>query len=155
MSNVPDPPSQDRWQQLIDDAEAVTDELRSDGWDVSLLTPGDITVVPEGERRGLSILVPDDQYESIERLVEKTDLAFDTSDIFRTVAGGQVLTLLVQKAEAAKRAVVIPLIYTVTDLESVMEPGAAGRDLCIHVRPLAVDEWVTFTQSDPGLFLPE
>jgi hypothetical protein len=155
MSNVPDSLSGDGWQQLNDDAEAVADEYRSDGWDVSRLTPGDITVVEEGERRGLSVLVPDDQYDAVEHQVWQTDIAFNTSDVFRRVAGGQVLTLLVQKATTAKRAVVIPLSYTVTDLESVVDPGAENEKLRVHVRPLTVDEWVTFTQSDPALFLPE
>lgn len=151
--NIEGPPANE-WQTLLLEGEAVAEEHRDDGWDVELLRPGDVTVVEDGERRGISVLVPDSQYESIKQLVRRDDLVPRTSEVFRNVVNDHVLLLAVEKDSVTNNAVVIPLAYSLETARTVVEIAKKEDQLDVHVRALSLDDWVTFLHDDASLFGP-
>ena len=68
--DVHDPPPavEERWGELLEDAETTAAEYDADGYETRLVHPGDVTPVT-GEPYGLDVLAPGDEFEALEALV--------------------------------------------------------------------------------------
>ena len=75
----PPPAVEQRWGELLEDAETTAAEYDADGYETRLVHPGDVTPVT-GEPYGLDVLAPGDEFEALEALVERA--TFDTSHVY-------------------------------------------------------------------------
>jgi hypothetical protein len=146
------------WEDVIEDMEATAAEYREDEWDVLELHPGDVTPLgPDGPRAswGLDVLVPDDEFAELERIVVEESGAFDTCEVFRATGGGLVFAVVAMLDEQRRDAVVFPVYYHPGDAEEMLAAAREAGTMRTHLRTLAAEPVVTLEQADPSLFDPE
>jgi hypothetical protein len=139
----------EHWEELLGDMSDIADGYRDSGWGVLELHPGDVTVVTES-RRGLDVLVPDDEFAQLEGWV--ADGTFPEHEVYRAEAG-LVFLLVVLRNPADERAVCCPSYYPHAEAERLRGVAEAEGRLYTHVRNLA-EEYVTFTHEEPAEFFP-
>ncbi len=140
----------DEWAELLADAEAMAGRYREEGWTAVVVTTRDAAAVDD-DLFGLDVLVPDDEYERIEDIVETG--AVDRTHAFRTDAAGVRLLVVVAEATAAEEAVLVPAYLSLEDVETLRERADTEGTMYTHVRTLATDTRVTVQHEDPELFL--
>jgi hypothetical protein len=144
------PAIREHWEDMVAEMEAIAAEYRENGWSVLELHPGDVTVVTES-RRGLDVLLPDDEFERFADWAAEG--AFDEHEVYRAEAG-IVFLLVVLRDEATDRAVCCPAYYAFDEVETLRGIVEADGRLATHVRNLA-EEYVTVTHEEPAEFFPE
>jgi len=150
----------DLWENTTDDMEATAAELREQGWETVELHPGAVTPLPrletedgyEDDRTGFDVLVPGNEFPEAQAAVDGAE--FDEYEAYNAQTNGVVFAVIVMKAEAAERAVLIPIYYRVDDAEETVRRIEAAGESRIYVRPLDDSERVLFTQQQPGALLP-
>ncbi len=140
----------DEWAELLADAEAMAGRYREEGWTAVVATTRDAAAVDD-ELFGLDVLVPEEEYERIEEIVETG--AVDRTHAFRTDAAGVRLLVVVAEATAAEEAVFLPAYLSLEDVETLRERADTEGAMYTHVRTLATDTRVTVQHEDPELFL--
>jgi hypothetical protein len=142
------------WDQLEDDAAATAAEYEQQGWDALCLHTADVTPLDgeHGDRVGLSVLVPDDEFETLQARLSPGDVE---SEVYRTTALGYVALLVVLEDPAREFAVVFPAYYgeSAESAERLFELARDRGEIDIFLRNLAMDR-VTVTLSDPELLAP-
>ena len=149
------------WEDVIDDMEATAEEYREDGWEAYELHPGDVTTLPSGQtqdggfaddRVGLDVVVPGEEFERIEPLVEEG--RFDSYEAFRAEAGGVVFLVVAMKDQQAKRAVLVPAYYRVENAREMLVRAEERGEMRMWVRPLDDSRQVVFGQDSPDALFP-
>lgn len=142
----------DRWEDLLSDARATAAEYREEGWDSLLVHTGDVTPLAgdDGDRFGLDVLAPDDEYARLEALA--AGASFDTTRVFRATERGVRFLLVVVEATDDRTAVLVPAYLVHAEATPLRERAADEGVLYTHVRPLSDETRVTFTHDDPSLF---
>lgn len=143
------------WEELLADCSATAAEYRENGWETLELRPGDVTVVTgdHGDRAGLDVLVPDDEYRELEAWYE--DLSVDGYDVFRSTVDLVVCLVVVVRDETARRAVLYPLVYSAVDdqARALFEAATDRGVVYTYLRRLSGD-CIRFRHDDPGLLAP-
>lgn len=142
------------WDTLVEDMDARAAEYESDGWETVTLHTADVTAL-EGrhdDRVGLSVLVPDDEFDELERVLGAETV--ESTDVYRTRVQGYVAFLLAVETDG-ETAILCPGYYALSD-DSVDETfdlaEEAGR-LTVYLRRL--DETaVELAIDDPALLAP-
>lgn len=150
----------DLWQDTIDDMEATAAEFREAGWETVELHPGAVTPLPrletddgfEDDRTGFDVLVPGNEFSETQAAVDGAEFA--EYEAYNAQTNGVVFAVVVMKADAAQRAVLIPIYYRVDEAEETVERIDAAGESRLYVRPLDDSERVLFTQSAPDALLP-
>lgn len=148
----------DIWERVEDDLDATAAEYREAGWDVTRLNTGDVTALPTGEaeveseRVGLDALVPGDEFEELQDLVD--DHTFDEYETYRGESGGLVVLVLAMRDTDDGVAVLIPLFYRTDEADAWLAAAEAGGVTHTYVRPLDDHARVVFTHQDPTPFFP-
>ena len=149
MDQGPPPAVEDRWEELLADADATAADYRERGWETLVVSTGDVTPL-SGEPFGLDVLAPGDEFEALEGLVEA--VTFDTSHVYRAEEGGVRFLVVVVEAGDEEVAVVVPAFLDVGRATDLEERAREAGVMYTHVRPLSDDARVTFTHDDPDLF---
>ena len=72
------------WQNVIEDMEVTAEEYESEGWRTVMCHPGDARMIDGADRAGLSVLLPDNEYDTVSSLVDRAPVsnrnARDTAD---------------------------------------------------------------------------
>ncbi|THE66103.1 hypothetical protein D8Y22_04050 [Salinadaptatus halalkaliphilus] len=153
-------PTTAAWTELREDAMAIAERYRDDGWDTVVVDPVAISPSDADERFGFEVVVSAEAYDAIASLVTDTDTTVEDADIYYRPADGadQRYALAVEHDTASDTAIAVPLTYSISTAKSVLEQALLDEELLVHVRP-ADDEspnrWVTFSHDDPSLFLEE
>lgn len=145
------------WDDVLTDMEATVERYREEGWEVLEIHPGDVAS-PDGDqggRWGLDVLVPDDEFETLERLIEGGDFSFDESEVYRATGSGLVLLVVVMLDHDTEVAVFFPAYYDVDRAHSMLDRATDAGEMRTHLRPLDLETIVTFTHDDPSLFMPQ
>lgn len=137
------------WEEVIADMEATAAEYREAGWAVLELHPGDVTVL-DGERYGLDVLVPGDEFRELEAFTDET--TFDSYEVYRASDEGMVFALCVLEDSGNERAVCCPTYYERDRAQGLQQRAREEGVMYTHVRPLSDDRAVTFTYEDPSHF---
>ena len=150
----PDAAAMAVWDQVIADMETTAAEYREDGWDVLTLEPGDVTVRSGGERVGLDVLVPNDEFERLQSLLSG-GVELDGCQVFRATNGSVVFLVVAMEDPDTETAVVYPAYYDATDPDAagLMRRARAEGELRSYLRILT-GEYVEMTHGDPSLFVP-
>lgn len=150
------------WEDVMADMEATAAEYREAGWETYELHPGDVAPLPAGqtpeggfadERVGLDVLVPGNEFEAIEELVETAE--FDEYEAYRAEQGGVVFLVVAMQAEADGVAVVFPLYYRIDEAREMLSRVVERGEMRTYVRPLSDEKRVVFSQQEPQSLLPE
>lgn len=142
------------WSDLLEDLDARAAEYEADGWETLALHTGDVTALDGryGDRIGLSVLVPDDEYAELERTLAETTV--ESYDVYRTAVQGYVAFFLA--IETADETVVLcPGYYALDDdsVHALFDHAEQEGLLTVFLRRL--DETaVELTLSDPELLAP-
>lgn len=144
------------WEELLADAAATADEYRGDGYEVVELHPGDVAPLTGeyGDRVGLDVLVPDDEYERVAGLFD-AGFGVDGYEVYSSTVEGVVLLLVVVYDEDAGQAVLFPAYYTLDDdaVRKLFETAREEGLLRTYLRRLS-GEFVAFRHDEPDLFAP-
>jgi hypothetical protein len=143
------------WEEVLEDMEATAAEYRQEGWEVLEIHPGDVTVRPEGERIGLDVLVPDDEFDRLQSLVAD-DVTFDGYQVYRADQEGLVFVVVAMEDAGTETAVVYPAYYDThqPDTNDMLDHARQEGELRSYLRILQ-GEYVEFALEDPSLFVPE
>lgn len=139
----------DRWDELLDDAHATATEYREEDWEPLVIHTGDVTVL-DGERYGLDVVAPGDEFEELEALTERVE--FDSSTVYRTEEGAVRFLLIVVEAAPAEAAVIIPAYLRIDETPILRQRVDEDDVMWTHVRPLSDDVQVSISHEDPELF---
>jgi hypothetical protein len=147
----PPPTVEERWRELLADAETTAAEYAADGFEPFLLHPGDVTPVT-GDPYGLDVLAPGDQVEPLRDLVRRG--TFDTSHVYATENCGTRVFLIVVEGDAdgGAVAVVVPAFLVIDRTPQLARQATDEGVMYTHVRPPSDDRRVTFSHEDPSLF---
>lgn len=147
---------------VVGETEATAASYRDAGWAVTELHPGDVRPVPAyldtggTDRAGLDVLVPDGEFEAVERLVEEGSFgAHDTYGARRAEGDQTVFAVVVMRDESAAEAVAIPVYYAVAEAAPMLERVDARGEMRLYVRPPSTDRRVEFAQENPESLLPD
>lgn len=144
------------WDDVIEDMEATAETYREEGWEVLAIHPGDVAS-PDGEqggRWGIDVLVPGDEFDELERLTEVESFSFDESEVYRATGPGLVLLVVAILDHDTEVAVIFPAYYDVDQARSMLNRATDAGEMRTHLRPLDLENVVTFTHDDPSLFMP-
>ncbi len=144
------------WDDIVADMEATADEYASQGWETLQLHPGDVTaLVPddEDEQFGLDVLVPDDEFDELESLLEG-GVSFDSYEAFRATADGLVLFVVAMEDSESEVAVLYPAYYDANNAQSMLAAAEEAGEMRTYVRTLT-NEQIEFTHREPQNFAPE
>jgi len=142
------------WESVIADMEATTAEYDDEGWDTVELHPGDVTPLwmDEDGEFGLDVLVPDNEFEDLEDLMDG-GVSFDAFEAYRALADGLVFAVIVMEDHGSETAVLYPVYYDVQGSEEMLSDAAEAGKMYSFIRTLGEDR-IRFTHDDPSLFQP-
>lgn len=144
------------WEDLLSDLAATAEEYRDDGWETLAVNPGDVTALggTHGDRVGIDVLVPDDEYRDLEAWFD-AGFAVDDYEVYRSTVGRVVFLLVAVRDETDRRVVLYPAYYAADDNSAVslVETAREEGELRTFLRRLSGD-YVELTHDDPSLFLP-
>lgn len=152
------PPSlAQRWDEVREDLERTAEAYREDGWETVVLDPGHVALLPErSSRTGIDVLVPDNQFDGFEQVIEEHSAGFDEFTVYREEEKGVVYCLVVAEDHEDGLAVFVPVYYEIRKASDFVEEVDALGKLPIHVHPLSKEKGiVTFEVGDPETMLPE
>lgn len=148
-------PAGSYWDDLLDDAHLVARAYRDRGWEVLVLEPEDVSPTM-GDRPGLTALLSDTAYDTVETLLsrESTSTTFTDLEHSRRSVRDAVFLLLVERDLSSQQAIVLPLYYFIRAAEPVLERVATAGEMPVHLRPRSATDSVSFVHTDPSLFQP-
>ena len=162
MSAHPLANAREEWERVLEDAEATAAEYRDAGWETLELHPGDVTPLPPAwestpdtdpdGRVGFDVMVPGDEFERLEAVVEDAD--FDEYEAYTGRTDEVVFAVVVTRAADAGRAVFLPLYYSISGAGSLIARALEKGAVETTVRPLSDERRVTLTQRDPSPLFP-
>lgn len=143
------------WDDLLADATDRVQAYEEDGWGAFALHPGDVTPLDgtEDERVGLSVLLPDGEYDDAERALA-SDGALERYEVYRTAVAGHVALLLALETDD-DTAVVCPAYYALDDdaVDLLFAEARSTGTLSVYLRRLDGTS-VEVTLDDPSLLAP-
>ncbi|WP_254762988.1 DUF7529 family protein [Natrinema marinum] len=147
------------WVDLLEDARAIAEEYREDGWDAVVVEPAAVSPVDSDDRFGLDVSVSAQEYDAVAGLIEEGAVTITAADVYyRPLAddgSDRRVALAVERDEDSETAIFVPLSYDISDARSVFETALVEEELLIHVLADPESGWVSFSHDDPSLFLEE
>ncbi|WP_227352842.1 DUF7529 family protein [Haladaptatus salinisoli] len=142
------------WEDVLADMEATAAEYEESGWNVLQLHPGDVTPLwtERDDEFGLDVLVPDDEFEALETLLDD-GVAFDAFEAYRALGDGLVFLVVVMEDRDAETAVCYPAYYDAQGGQKMLADAADAGEMRTHIRVLS-DDRIRFTHDDPNVFRP-
>ena len=142
------------WDEMIADMEVTAEEYEADGWETVQVHPGDVSpMVPDdSDTFGLDVLVPDNEFEEVEHLVDG-GVTFDSYEVFRALADGLVLFVVAMEDHDEEVAVLYPAYYDPEDAQGMLAAAEQAGEMRTYLRTLQQDR-VEFTHEEPGNFAP-
>jgi hypothetical protein len=137
------------WQRLIEEMDEMAEELRADGWTPIVLHPGEVSVVADPETFGIYVLIPDNEFEELESLVDRGG-AFDSFEIYKNTGDTYVYAIVSVTNEATESAVLYPIYYTTTERQQLAAQANEQGEVVTYLRTLS-DQRIVLTH-DPDAF---
>lgn len=144
-----------KWNDLLEEAEAIGGALEAEDWRVIMVRPGDVQ--PRSKSTdvfGLNVVVPSNVFADIHELVEEKGVSFDDAEIYKSVEGGVVFIVISVLDTEEEIAVVIPVWYSVARGVAMLDVAREVGEMRTTIRPLDPTEEITFSHADPELFAP-
>lgn len=145
---------QNHWEEVMEDMEYTAGEYRKEGFDVLEVHPGDVVALGpgRGERWGLDLLVPDDEFDQLHEWVEEEGGNFGGFDVYRAQGGSVTYVVVAMKDERNGRVVIFPAYFDPSRAGEMLDTAQEVGEMRTHLRPLSEHAIVTFVQAEPSLF---
>lgn len=146
------------WDEVVEDMSVTAEEYRERGWETLELHPGDVAALAPDEsvdRYGLDVVVPGDEFEQLQELLETEDAAFDSYQVFKATRSGVLFLVVAMEDEEREQALLYPAYYEPEQSAELLETVEQEGVLHVHVRKLSTDSIVTITHENPAAFFPE
>jgi len=138
------------WQTLVAEMENLASELSSEGWEPVVLRPGDISAVDDPDNFGLHVLIPDNEFEELETLVDQ-GATFDAFEIYKNAGDTYVYAIVVVRDAGTGSAVLYPIYYTATKREKMANRSKERGELRTCFRTLS-DSRIVITHDPEAFF---
>lgn len=133
------------WDAVVGDMESTASAYEAEGWKAVVCHPGDVTIIQGEERRGVDVLLPDDEYAEIESLVEAAE--FDEYEVLRAVDEGLVYAVVVMQDTDQQLAFLFPTYFEPEEFAPI-----ADDTVTVYLRRLQ-GQYVELELEEPDLFL--
>lgn len=146
------------WDDVVEDMEVTAEEYHEQGWDTLELHPGDVAALTPDEdtnRYGLDLVVPGDEFEQVQQLLESEGATFESYQVFKATRSGIVFLVVAMEDADREQALLYPAYYEPEDANELLQTAMDEEKLYVHIRKLSEDAIITFTHEDPQGFLPE
>jgi hypothetical protein len=141
------------WSEIIDDIEQLRQEYEEAGWETAALHPGDVAagdVTDEGV--GFSLVVPESEFEALERLVSDGDPTYDEFEAYRAPADDLDVYVVVLKSTASRRSILLPLFYDSTNETKIADSIQSNSSIHIEITMIGSDSKYIFTIEESRIF---
>lgn len=145
------------WQKTLEDAEAIAEARRAEGWETSLIRTGytgpEAPSHGETDRFGLVAVIPGNDVEEFEAAFERG--TFPTYDVKVAETTGRVfyLTELLDPAESL--ALLLVGSYRLADAEGLIRTAAEEDVVYTHVQKLDGTHLGSFEHDEWKKFFPK
>ncbi|MFW5965294.1 MAG: DUF7529 family protein [Halodesulfurarchaeum sp.] len=144
------------WQQTLDDAEAMAEQYRSEGWETVLVPTGHTG--PEArshgqtDRFGLVVVIPGNKREAFEAAFERG--TFPTYDVKVAESAGRVFYLTELLDPEAGIALLLVGNYRLPDAKGLIRAAEDADRMYTHVRMLDGTHLGSFEHEEWRKFFP-
>lgn len=154
--DAPNIEAMEYWDRVVADLEATAAEYDEAGWETLQLHPGDVTPLSgeHGDRIGLDVLVPDDEYRDLRSLLDD-GVAFDAYRVYRADVAGMIYLVVAMEDADTETAVLYPAYYRAADpaAQGMLDRAHEAGRLRSYIRRLDGD-YVQLNHDDPELLAP-
>ena len=154
--DAPNVEAMEYWDRVVADLEATAAEYDEHGWETLQFHPGDVTPLSgeHGDRIGLDVLVPDDEYRDLQTLLDD-GVAFDSYRVYKADVAGMIYLVVAMEDADAETAVLYPVYYRAADpaAQGMLDRAHEEGQLRSYIRRLDGD-YVQLNHDDPELFVP-
>lgn len=138
----------ERWDNVLADADAVAAEYQDRGWTALAVHPGDVNAITDTAR--LHVLLPGSEFDEANDLTDGA--TFDTVQVYGADAGSTRFRLVVAEDTTAEIAVCVPVFVLGTEADDLQTAADAAGGVTVRLRPLDDRDLVEFAVADPDLF---
>jgi len=143
------------WESFIENTKEIAGEERFADWETMIVRPGDVTPRdPELDPVDIDVLVGGDQFEKLNRWVNEDGRGFERTEVYRREKDGVVFVLAVFLDDMSSTTVFIPLYYTPSAAEEMVDSVRDRGTITLGLRPLTGGQYVIFKHERAGLLLP-
>lgn len=146
------------WDDVIEDLEATAAEYRSEGLETVEAHPGDVVTVADLEHAkmlGLSILLPDNEFEDVRAAMDERDLSFDRYDVFEGVRDGLRFMLVALQDTEEDYCLVFPAYYDTAIAGEMVEMVRDRGWMGLYFRRFGSDDLLSVVLEEPEKLLPD
>ena len=147
----------DAWVSLLEEMEAMEEQLRGSGWDTLTIAAGDAApVVPETsrlDRHGFAYVIPGDDAERFAELFVPD--GFPRSEVYRAVEGGNLFILTVFRDPQTEAAILLAGVLDLADIDECREISERTGTMNTHVLKIDGTHVGSFEHDDPMPFFPD
>lgn len=140
------------WESFVGDIDDLAADYRDDGWTVHVLTPGDVTVVPD--EPAIDVLLPTSEVDVVEGVVAD-GMAFGHVEVYTEVREQVVFALVVLRDRPSSTALFVPTYYALGEVADLRESLGPEGALSVVLRDLPDERAVAFDLDDPDPLLPD
>ena len=138
----------ERWEDVLADADATAAEYRDRGWEATVVHPGDVNPVPDAGR--LDVLLPGPEFDELRDRMEGIDV--DTFRVYAARQSGVAFRLVVAEDGDGGFALCVPTYLADPDAAPLEHTATSTGTLVIRLRPLDDRDVVDVEVTEPALF---
>ena len=138
----------ERWEDVLADADATAEEYREQGWEATVVHPGDVNPVPDAGR--LDVLLPGPEFDELRDRMDDIDV--DRFQVYAARQSGVAFRLVVAEDRDGEFAVCVPTYLADSDAGPLEHTATSTGTLTIRLRPLDDRDVVEIELTAPELF---
>jgi len=147
----------DAWIQLLEEMEAMAEELSAEGWETLTIPAGDAApVTGDGshtDRHGYAYVVPGDAADRFAELFVPD--GFPRTELYQATAGEKLLLLTVFFDPPTEAAILLAGVLDRSDLGECRRIAEEAGVMYSHVLKVDGTHLGSFEHDDPGPFFPD
>ncbi|MFC4359834.1 hypothetical protein ACFO0N_17960 [Halobium salinum] len=144
------------WGATLEEMEAMAEELADEGWETVTIAAGHTAPENpnsgEGDRFGLTHVVPDNKAEEFEALFEPG--AFTRYEVYRNDADGREFVLTVLYDDDREAAIFVAGSYELRHAGGCVSAAKEAGKMYTHVQTLDGTHLGSFEHDDYEMFFP-
>ena len=138
----------ERWEDVLADADATAAEYRERGWEATVVHPGDVNPIPDAGR--LDVLLPGPEFDEVRDRMEH--VAVDTFRVYAARQSGVSFRLVVAEDGDGEFALCVPTYLADPDAGPLEQAATSTGALTVRLRPLDDRDVVEIELTAPELF---
>lgn len=153
---MPEDATNEGWIQLLEEMEAMAEELNADGWETLTIASGETAPVTAEEgytdRHGYSYVIPGDDAETFEELFELG--GFPETEIYQATSRTHLFLLTVFLDPPTETAILLAGLLETAGLSDVCQISEEVGKMYSHICKVDGTHLGSFEHEQPELFFP-